>query len=83
MWPLKRLRLSARCFAGTTAVAEFLGSDGGTVDVGKSADLLLLDANPLDDIRNSRRIHGVMLRGEWLSAKRIDEMLAAYATGIP
>ncbi len=68
---------------GTTAVAEFLGTNTGTVAVGKSADLLLLDANPLEDIRNSRRIHGVMLRGEWLSAKRLDEMLAAYATGIP
>ena len=68
---------------GTTAVAEFLGTNTGTVAVGKSADLLLLDANPLEDIRNSRRIHGVMLRGDWLSAKRIDEMLAAYATGIP
>ncbi len=68
---------------GTTAVAEFLGSNTGTVAVGKSADLVLLDANPLDDIRNSRRIHGVMLRGEWLSAKRLDEMLAALASGIP
>ena len=68
---------------GTTAVAEFLGTNTGTVAVGKSADLLLLDANPLEDIRNSRRIHGVMLRGQWLSAKRLDEMLAAYATGIP
>ncbi len=68
---------------GTTAVAEFLGTNTGAVAVGKSADLLLVDANPLEDIRNSRRIHGVMLRGEWLSAKRIDEMLAAYAVGIP
>ncbi len=68
---------------GTTAVAEFLGTNTGTVAVGRSADLLLLDANPLEDIRNAGRIHGVMLRGEWLSAKRLDEMLAAWAMGIP
>lgn len=68
---------------GTTAVAEFLGTNTGTVAVGKSADLVLVDANPLDDIRNSRRIHGVMLRGEWLSSKRLDELLATYAAGFP
>ena len=68
---------------GTTAVAEFLGTNTGSVAVGRSADLLLLDANPLEDIRNGRRIHGVMLRGQWLSAKRLDEMLATYAVGIP
>ena len=68
---------------GTTAVAEFLGTNTGTVEAGKSADLLLLDANPLEDIRNSHRIHGVMLRGKWLSATRLDEMLAAYAMGLP
>ncbi len=68
---------------GTTSVAEFLDMNTGAVAVGKSADLLLLDANPLEDIRNVRRIHGVMLRGEWLSAKRLDEVFAAWAAGIP
>lgn len=36
----------------------------GTLSRGKSADLLVLDANPLDDIRNTRRIHAVYLRGQ-------------------
>ena len=65
---------------GTTAVAEFLESNTGVVAVGKEADLILLDANPLDDIRNSRRIHGVMLRGQWLPAAELEQRLANYLT---
>jgi len=63
---------------GTTAVADFLGTNTGVVQVGKDADLLLLDANPLKDIRNSRRIHGVMLRGEWLAASALESRLQKY-----
>jgi imidazolonepropionase-like amidohydrolase len=56
---------------GTTAVAQFLGSNTGVVAVGKEADLILLDANPLIDIRNAHRIHGVMLRGQWFTAAKL------------
>lgn len=63
---------------GTVAVGEFLDSGAGVVETGREADLVLLDANPLADIRNSRRIHGVMVRGEWYSAAELDERLAAY-----
>lgn len=63
---------------GTTAVASFLGTNTGVIAVGKDADLLLLDANPLDDITNSRRIHGVMLRGEWLSEATLELRLEKY-----
>ena len=63
---------------GTVAVGEFLGSDTGIVAVGLDADLILLNANPLVDIRNSRRIHGVMLRGVWYSAAALERRLAPY-----
>lgn len=63
---------------GTVAVAEFLGSKAGIVAVGREADLVLLDANPLDDIGNSRRIHGVMLRGTWHSPGDLEQRLDKY-----
>ncbi len=53
--------------AGTTAVADFLGMNTGTIEPGRDADLVLLDDNPLNDIRNTRRVHGVMLQGTWYS----------------
>jgi imidazolonepropionase-like amidohydrolase len=43
--------------------ADFLRIDAGTVQQGKSADFIVLDANPIDDIRNTRRINAVYLRG--------------------
>jgi imidazolonepropionase-like amidohydrolase len=50
---------------GTRDSAENLGlADLGTVAAGKSADFIVLDANPLDDIANTRRINRVYLRGE-------------------
>ena len=50
--------------AATRNSAEFLRiADTGTLHAGKSADFLVLDANPLDDITNTRRIAAVILRG--------------------
>jgi imidazolonepropionase-like amidohydrolase len=46
------------------AVAAGALSEYGTVETGKSADLLLLDADPLDDITNVRRMSMVMARGD-------------------
>jgi imidazolonepropionase-like amidohydrolase len=63
---------------GTTAAAEFLGLNTGMVAPGKDADLVLLDANPLEDIANSRRIHGVMLRGEWHSHADLEQRLSVF-----
>jgi imidazolonepropionase-like amidohydrolase len=57
---------------GTTAVAGFLGSNTGIVAVGRDADLVLLNDNPLADITNTRRVHGVMLRGTWHSRQDLD-----------
>ena len=51
--------------AATRNGAGLLGlSDLGTIASGKSADFIVLDANPLDDITNTRRISSVYLRGE-------------------
>ena len=51
--------------ASTSRAAEFLGApDMGSVAVGKAADFIVLDANPLDDIRNTRKISKVYLRGK-------------------
>ena len=63
---------------GTTAVAEFLGTNTGTIEVGRDADLVLLDADPLADISNTRRVHGVMLRGQWYSSADLKALLEPY-----
>jgi imidazolonepropionase-like amidohydrolase len=50
--------------AATRNSADFLRlTDTGTLQAGKSADFIVLDANPLDDITNTRRISSVILRG--------------------
>ena len=64
--------------------AKFLDrlNDFGTVEKGKIADLVLLDADPLDDIRNTRRITTVISNGRYYSREQLDRILAdieAYA----
>ncbi len=58
--------------------AKFLGMDDrlGTIEKGKLADLVLLDANPLDDIRNTQKIAAVIVNGRYLSRHDLDKMLA-------
>jgi imidazolonepropionase-like amidohydrolase len=56
--------------------ALFLGrADMGSVETGKVADLVLLDANPLDDINNTRKIDAVVLNGRYLSHAELARML--------
>jgi imidazolonepropionase-like amidohydrolase len=63
--------------AATKTPAEFLhtAKDSGTVEKGKFADLVLLEANPLDDIRNTREIRAVILRGKLLDRAALDQLL--------
>lgn len=54
--------------AATANSADFLGiEDAGTLEAGKSADFIVLNANPLDDITNTRQIRTVVYRGEEVS----------------
>jgi imidazolonepropionase-like amidohydrolase len=64
--------------AATRNPAAFFGREAefGTVEVGKRADLILVDGNPLQDIRNVHRQSGVMVRGRWLPKAEIDRLLA-------
>lgn len=64
--------------AATRNAAEYLGaaSEVGTVETGKRADLVLLDASPLQSVANASRIAGVMVRGRWLSRAELDKMLS-------
>jgi len=58
--------------AATRTSAEILGLDDlGMVAVGKSADFVVLDANPLDDITNTRKILSVYLRGHRIDREKL------------
>ncbi len=69
---------------GTRNVAVFWGTlaETGTIEAGKRADLVLLDANPLADIRHTTRRAGVMLRGRWLPQAEIQSRLDAVAKAV-
>ena len=64
--------------AATVNPAHYLGktADLGTIETGKLADFVLLDANPLEDITNTRRIWAVVVNGRYLSRSDLDAMLA-------
>ena len=67
--------------AATSRGAEFLGlADVGSIVPGKRADLLVLDANPLDDIRNTRRIAKMYLAGAEVDRAAIKASLMGGAT---
>ena len=65
----------------TREAARFLGDllETGTVEAGKRADLLLLDADPRESLATLRRPVGVMAAGRWLSAEAIAGVLAEIA----
>jgi imidazolonepropionase-like amidohydrolase len=59
------------------------GKIQGTIAVGKRADLVLLEADPLADISNVRRIAAVLRRGRLLLRPDIDRIISAYRPALP
>ncbi|HYP26274.1 MAG TPA: amidohydrolase family protein [Blastocatellia bacterium] len=66
---------------GTRNPAIYLKTinETGTVEVGKRADLILVDANPLESVGNVARRSGVMVNGKWLPASELNKMLDEIA----
>ena len=67
--------------AATRNAAEFLGAleEFGTVAAGQRADLILVEADPLEDVANAAKRVGVMLRGRWLAEAELQGILQMIA----
>jgi len=67
--------------ASTRIPSQVMGDpqEWGTIEVGKRADMVLLGANPLEDIAHTREIVGVMVRGQWLPQETLQGMLDELA----
>jgi len=64
--------------AATHGAAQFLGREAefGAIEAGKAADLVLLDANPLESIGNARKISAVIRGGKYFDRAALDNLLA-------
>jgi hypothetical protein len=67
--------------ASTRIPSEVMGDpqEWGTIEIGKRADMVLLSANPLENIGDTREIAGVMVRGQWLPEETLQGMLDELA----
>ncbi len=77
--PMEALQAATRNPARVLGLANVLG----TVEEGKIADLVLLDADPLRDIRNTRTIRAVVVNGRLLDRAALDSMAPAMAADLP
>jgi hypothetical protein len=77
--PYEALRLAT---VNAAEVINKMTGEGnfGTIAIGKNADLVLLNGNPLDDIQNTKKIQGVMASGQWFDKPALQEMTVP---GIP
>ncbi len=71
--------------AATSDAAKFMHAEQewGTIAEGRVADLVLLDANPLADVKNAARTAGVVVRGAWHPQSELHEMLEKIAAAFP
>jgi imidazolonepropionase-like amidohydrolase len=69
--PFEALRTS------TTRPFEYLGEidKAGTIEVGKQSDMVLVDANPLEDITGASKVSGVLMRGRWIGSDEIKKRM--------
>jgi imidazolonepropionase-like amidohydrolase len=71
MKPLEALQAATITPVKCLSMEDSLGS----IEKGKIADLVLLNENPLKDIRNTRKIYAVILNGRYFSARKLHAML--------
>ena len=74
---LKRIGMtnSQALYAATVAPAKWMQTDAGTIEIGRRADLILLNKNPLNNIKNTRSIDAVITNGRYLNRETLNKML--------
>jgi Imidazolonepropionase and related amidohydrolases len=83
LWTAADSKAAAHFLKDRGDAAESLGAlhRTGTIEVGKAADLVLLDANPLTDIHNTKTIRAVFVNGRYLDRASLDGLLADLERG--
>ena len=73
MWP--RAEMMPRTCSSTTIYVAMMAMNVGTIEVGKKANLVLADENPLDDLSTLRTPYGGMVLGRWYDRARLSLVL--------
>jgi imidazolonepropionase-like amidohydrolase len=68
--------IAAGTVNASKVIQEMTGADDfGTIEVGKRADLLLIEADPLDNVNNIKKLRGVMAAGRWYSKANLQKRI--------